>query len=247
MVYTQADSAADLIMRFFRLLPICLSLCCCLSWSVAEVAKSEKGIGSLEKFLHSNPTGGGIDNESDNDEFTSDEVIEENPDYIIPPPEDSEDAYDSDSDNDDESDDDNEEEEEEQQSETAKTKVSKTLKKSKKSKTTGPFRLLRKNRAKITLLLTVFAFRNEIFKFLLYLLGASNSDKPVTNILKLLLFVDFLRRMQSGDGSSSLQQQEGRRGSLAKTVGIWIEKALDSNPAYVPPIDQHFCFERCVV
>ncbi len=203
-------------------------LCCLsLSWALAETSRVEKGIGSLKLPL--GPTGGGL--EKEDVEFTSDDLIEENPDYV--PPEDSEDSDDSDSDSDSDDDGDSEEEEE---SEDAKTKVSKKLKKSKK----GPFHLLKKNRTKITLALAVFAFRNEIFKLLLYLLGANNSDKPATNILKLLLFVDFLRRMQSTDPTV----QGGGKPSLAKTVGILIDRALDSNPAYVPPIDQHFCFQR---
>ena len=209
------------------LLVFCLLSLSSLSWSFAKESNVEKGIDSSKLPL--SPIGGGVEEEGN--------FIEENPDFV--PPEDSDDSDDSDSDSDSDDDTDGDDDEndndEEEESEDAKTKISKKLKKPKKS----PLKVLKKNRTKITLALAVFAFRNELFKLILYLLD-SYSDRPATNILKLLLFVDFMRRMQSRDPTL----QDGGKPSLAKTVGSLIDRALDSNPAYVPPIDQHFCFER---
>ena len=209
-----------------------------LSWAFAEVAKGEKSIDSLK--LPSNPSGGGLDN--NDDEISSDGFIEENPDYVQPDlGEDSSDSEsDFDSDYDFDSDDDgSEDDDDDDGDDDAKTKMSKKLKRSKKGGN-GPFKLLKKNKMKITIALAVFAFRNEICMIIVKLLGLSTSEGAATNILKLLLFVDFMRRMQSGGSAVG----DLGRPTMAKTIGALINKAFDSNPAYVPPINQHFCFER---
>ena len=204
-----------------------------LSWAVAEEANAKKTDDSLK--LTTIPSGGGLDNEDD--ETSSDILIEDNPDYV--PVEESylekgEDFSDSDSDDDD-SDDDSDDDDGEDD---AKSKMSKKLKKAKKDRV-QPFKLLKKNRGKITIALAVFAFRKEIFMLLLHLFQLSASSYTPTGFLKLVLFVDFMRRMQTGGMSTGDESP-----SIRKTIGAMIDKTMDSNPAYVPPITQHFAFER---
>ena len=76
---------------------------------------------------------------------------------------------------------------------------------------------------------------------LLKLLRLRTSKNATTDVLKLLLFVDFMRRMQSG-GLFSLGG--GDDSSILRTLGAMIDKTMNLNPAYVPPITQHFAFER---
>ena len=201
-----------------------------LSWAVAEEANAKKTDDSLK--LTPIPSGGGLDN--GDDETSSDIMIEENPDYV-PVEENDEDFSDSDSDSDsddDDSDDDSDDEDD------AKSKMSKKLKKAKKDRV-QPFKLLKKNRGKITIALAVFAFRKEIFMLLLHLFELSASSYTPTGFLKLVLFVDFMRRMQTGGMSAGDESP-----SIRKTISAMIDKTMDSNPAYVPPITQHFAFER---
>jgi hypothetical protein len=201
-----------------------------LSWAVAEEANAKKTDDSLK--LTPIPSGGGLDN--GDDETSSDIMIEENPDYV-PVEENDEDFSESDSDSDsddDDSDDDSDDEDD------AKSKMSKKLKKAKKDRV-QPFKLLKKNRGKITIALAVFAFRKEIFMLLLHLFELSASSYTPTGFLKLVLFVDFMRRMQTGGMSAGDESP-----SIRKTISAMIDKTMDSNPAYVPPITQHFAFER---
>jgi hypothetical protein len=205
-----------------------------LSWAVAEEANAKKTGDSLK--LNTIPSGGGLDNDG---ETSSDILIEENPDYV--PVEESslekgEDFSDSDSDSDDVDDDSDDDDEDD-----AKSKMSKKLKKAKKGRV-EPFKLLKKNRGRITIALAVFAFRKEIFMLLLQLFELSASTYTTTGVLKLVLFVDFMRRMQTG-GMSALGGSD-ESPSIRKTIGAMIDKTMDSNPAYVPPITQHFAFER---
>lgn len=200
-----------------------------LSWALVEAAKAKK------TDVSSNPSNGRFDND---DDATSDILIEENPDYVAlenfsldkGDDLDCNDSYDYDDDSDGGSSDDDDDDD-------AKSKISKKLKKVKNN----PFKLLKKNRYRITIALAVFAFRKEIIMVLLKLFGLRNPKSITTDVLKLLLFVDFMRRMQSG-GLYSLGG--GNDSSVLNTVGAMIDKTMNSNPAYVPPVTQHFAFER---
>lgn len=206
-----------------------------LSWALAEGADA-KNAGDSFKPQTAFPRGGGL-GDNDGDETTSDVILEENPDYV--PVEEDEDSNDSDSD--DEYDSDEDEIDVEDEDDDAKGKLSKTLKKAgAKSKSIRPLKALTKNRGKITIALALFAFRREIFVLLLKLLGRSTSKNVTTDVLKLLLFLDFMRRMQQSGGAGD----DGSGGSLLKTIGALIDRTMDANPAYVPPIAQHFAFER---
>ena len=190
-----------------------------LSLAIAEATKAKKTGDYLN--LNTKSSGGGFDSD--------DIIIEENPDYV---PVEYEDFDGSESDDDVSEDEDGDDD--------AKSKLSKKLKKAKKIPI-EPFKLLKKNRRRITIALAVFAFRKEIFMVLLKLLRLRTSKNATTDVLKLLLFVDFMRRMQSG-GLFSLGG--GDDSSILRTLGAMIDKTMNLNPAYVPPITQHFAFER---
>merc|ERR1740117_1303303 len=69
--------------------------------------------------------------------------------------------------------------------------------------------------------------------------------------MKLILFVDFMRRMQQGGGLTSSSTDANSIFDIVKKLGqvnpilsAIIDKALCHNPAYIPPINQHYTFER---
>lgn len=159
-------------------------------------------------------------------------VVELNPDF-------EEEAYDSDSDfdlSDDESD------SELTPTESAKKSLSALLKNKKKQ--------IAEKRAMITLILAVFAFRREIFYAVLVFLKklfinpkTGKMNLNLTQLLKLLLFIDIARKsfgkgMNSSNWNSNpaIQKVNPLIGSLLKT--------LMTNPAYIPPLYQHYTFER---
>ncbi len=216
-------------MRAFLLL-LCISLLS-LSWAAAGIPKNEKTADVSKLTLE--PIGGAIDDyDSDGDDDDDSFFIEENPDFVPPEDDDDDDDDDDASDGDPEGDS-SDSEDDGNEDDDAKSKLSKKLKKKKKQ---GPVQLLKNNKAKITIAVAVFAFRNELFKLVWTLVGYTFSEGGFTGILKLLLFVNFMRKMQtSGSGAGE------ERASLFHAVGSMIIK---DNPAYLPPVQQHFCFER---
>lgn len=179
---------------------------------------------------------------------TVDEVIEENPDYVVP---------DSDSDDEDsdafDSDDEKSEEEEDENHGTAsaKLRVSRALSKS-RGKYKPSLKLLKKHRGKITAALAIFAFRRELLLAIKHIATKELIDPATgkvrvspTAILKVILFVDFIRRLQAGTSIS--QDTLTTLGQNNPMVGILFSKFLRLpvfNPAYLPPISQHYTFER---
>jgi signal peptide peptidase SppA len=128
-----------------------------------------------------------------------------------------------------------------------------------KSRKAAPLKLFRKYRLEITVAVALFAFRREIGVFLWRVFSQQVQDpetgevfrQPVpispTAILKLLLLADMVRRLQSNGGGKSaplaavlLMVRSGN-----PLLGALLAKLLaPSNPAYIPPIEQHFTFER---
>ncbi|VEU40721.1 unnamed protein product [Pseudo-nitzschia multistriata] len=203
---------------------------------LAEAAKAKKP--NNPRDLASRFSGGGID---DYDETTAGVtgILEENPDFV-PLGEESSDEEHSDDDYSD-SDDDARSDESDDDDDDVKARVSKKLKKTRIPRPGKVLKLLKKNRARVTIVLAVFAFRNEIFRALKHLSERHKSKNKVTDVLKLLLFVDFMRRMQTGGKeSSNLMKFIGHASPL---LGALLEKTMNYNPAYIPPIDQHFTFE----
>eukprot|EP00526_Cylindrotheca_closterium_P012258 CAMPEP_0113602448 /NCGR_PEP_ID=MMETSP0017_2-20120614/761_1 /TAXON_ID=2856 /ORGANISM="Cylindrotheca closterium" /LENGTH=463 /DNA_ID=CAMNT_0000510795 /DNA_START=1 /DNA_END=1392 /DNA_ORIENTATION=+ /assembly_acc=CAM_ASM_000147 len=107
----------------------------------------------------------------------------------------------------------------------------------------------------ITLALAVFAFRREIVYAILHFLNKlfinSRTGKLTlspTQILKLLLFVDLMRKLQNGGGKNKSDPNANPAiqtlGKMNPLVGSLIKGILTSNPAYIPPMYQHYTFER---
>lgn len=176
------------------------------------------------------------------------DAIEENPDYVEP--EEVEDGSDD-------SDDDASEEDELEISEagdSAKLKIEHALAISKKQYKKY-LKIAKKNRTKIYISLAVFAFRAEIRKVLFHLVTHEIMDPKTgkmrvspTSILKLVLFVDFMRRLQSGRNASQPGFQAlAELGQSNPLVGAFFSRLLRVpmfNPAFIPPISQHYTFER---
>jgi len=165
------------------------------------------------------------------------EVVEVSPVELNP---DFEEQYDSDGDSD--LDDDSVSELEPKQS--AKATISAALKNKKE--------LLAKKRTMITVVLAIFAFRREIVYAILSFLKklfinpkTGKMNLRPTQILKLLLFIDIARKIQKGGGmNSSNLSSHPNFGNINPLVGGLMKSFLTSNPAYVPPLFQHYTFER---
>jgi signal peptide peptidase SppA len=183
---------------------------------------------------------------SDGDE-SNDNAIEVNPEYVDPEvEEDDEEGSDSAWTDDDEDD----EEDDSMSIETVKASIERALKSKKKQ--------LIKNRVKITFALAVFAFRREIRLTVFHFAKTGLVDPKTgkvrlspTQALKLILFVDFMRRMQNSSGSNMTNPNSihalSLLGQANPVLGALISKVLKAsifNPAYIPPINQHYTFER---
>jgi len=180
------------------------------------------------------------------DPLSADIFIEENPEFIT-----DDNGGDSNSDDDnDNGDESNSEDDDDDEivvgkSKDAKNIVSNTLKKTKK-RTNKAIEVIKKNRSRITIALVVFAFRNEILRGMKKMLTKRNLT--MTDILKLILFVDSMRRIQTGGLSSTTNSNffdiVKKFGQINPILSAIIDKVICHNPAYLPPIDQHFTFER---
>lgn len=124
-----------------------------------------------------------------------------------------------------------------------KAHLSKALKKNDQSNhQSSLLKTLQEHRTTITLVLVGFAFRGELWSLLRHVFRRHGKDVSVTDLIKLLLFLDFMRRLSSGDlMDGDMAMGGGRNPILAALVRI-----LPTNPAYIPPIAQHYTFERYV-
>jgi hypothetical protein len=145
-----------------------------------------------------------LDKTTTSTEETTDEeaAIELNPDYVEPV--ENEDADEAASEDDDDDVDD-----EIEDTSSVQGQIAAALHKTKKTSRTA-VKLAKKYRSRITLFLTVFAFRREIRKTMVHL-AMTNQFQMVdpktgkvrinpTAILKVLLFVNFMRRLQESGG-----------------------------------------------
>lgn len=104
---------------------------------------------------------------------------------------------------------------------------------------------IRKYRGELTFACVLFAFRREIYHFVLASTTVVIDGKRYvrfqaspTSILKIVLFVDFMRKMQNATNSSSL-------GPIPGPIGVILSELLKShNNAFIPPVEQHYTFER---
>jgi serine protease SohB len=188
------------------------------------------------------------------DDNDADDLVQENPDYEKPV---------ETKIGDEPVDDDGEEEEEEYDLElldetSVKAKVAVALKKSRKQ-SKKYLALAKKRRRELTLILTVFAFRREIYQLFMHFFRKHMVDPETgsflitrldpTAILKLLLFVSFLRRLQNYNAGSNTQSDEMIQllASSHPVIKFLFSKVLPHpmyNPAHLPPISQQYTFER---
>lgn len=121
-------------------------------------------------------------------------------------------------------------------------------------------RFLKKHTIKITVALALFTFRKELFSLLWrafsepvrdpktgFVVGRVVQIRP-TAVLKILLFVYFMRFMQQlGDGNTLSPSTVLLLGRLTGNSGLALILSgllAPSNPAYLPPVSQHYTFER---
>ena len=139
--------------------------------------------------------------------------------------------------------------------------LAKALKKSRyQSKRTMKF--AKKYRREITIGLTLFAFRREILQAIFHLYKKQFTNPETgkfmfkkldpTAVLKLALFIDVARRAYSKQGTNTTipdhQLQAlallGQSNPILKLIVSRVVPTAMYNPAYVPPIQQHYMFER---
>lgn len=179
----------------------------------------------------------------------SSDPVEENPDYV--PPSDSEDETDAESDASDSDYEDSDDEYDSDDEEDSRSMLNKALSKTNKlpSKTIA---FIRKNRNELTFACALFAFRREIWHFARSVATSENKDGSrsmririsPTAILKIVLFIDFMRKLQQGplgdDEEGNKMIMPGRLG----LVGLLADFMKPSNTAFVPTISQHYTFEK---
>ena len=224
---------------------------------VVEAATNEIGQQSLQKPVATDTTmTADAEVEEDND------ILEVNPDYNDGGDDNgsSDDESDEESDEDVSEDDDDDEDEEKKkerndQVDSTKKSISKALKKTrgnakKKLSKSVVMAMLKKNNAPLTIVVVLFAFRKELSAFI----TKKIASRKVTmrDILKLIIFVEFMRRVQSGDDSgngatsvlmSVLIRSNPLLGLVLSLFGF-TSISESYNPALIPKIDQHYAFER---
>jgi serine protease SohB len=181
---------------------------------------------------------------SDDDEF-----VQKNPDFVEPQNDETEKSNDDGNDEGDETDEHDEEGRDEDIIQ-IKSVLAKALAQS-RSLRRPTIEFVKKNRLKLTIAAALFAFRNEIRILALQLFTTPTSVDPETGkvvtrtinihptaLLKIILFVDLMRKKQSGETTSAGPFGLG-------TEGSFLYKLLHpTNTAYIPPVEQHWTFER---
>lgn len=182
------------------------------------------------------------DEQLSSDSSKEDVLIEDNPDFVKAATReddgnDGDDGSGSDSDGDDDNDDDDINDNNEN---AARSSLNSELKKA-KERSRCVINLVKKNRSRTIAALTVFAFRKEILQLIIYFAKSQIPRTKTTSILKLLLFVHFMRQLQTGDLSSSTGRWFSAFAGSTPGLGSLLSKY---NPANLPPIQQHYSFER---
>jgi ClpP class serine protease len=169
--------------------------------------------------------------------LNEDDTIEINPDYVEP----------SHADSDDDSDDDYQDDCD------AKSIIAKAFNSSVPKRA---MHVVKKHKTKFTLALVAFAFRRELFQALLHLIGTPKIDPATgkelmqrqlsispTVILKLTMFLYVMIQWQRGNTAGALAGAilAGPNGVLLTRL---MTRLLHQDTAYIPPIEQHWTFER---
>lgn len=208
------------------------------SGSSLDPIVEEAPTSDIEEYL---PTG---------DDDDSDGLIQENPGYVPPGSGDS----DGDASEDDEYDSDDDELDENDNID-GKSKVNRELSKSfKRGRAVGRF--IKNHKAQLVVLLVLLAFRREVFLVLSSLVtdpdgqgGRKMKALSMTNLLKILLVLDVLRKSFGGSRGGGKASALAIAALFGGAPGSVIVRALfkdvfKSNPSYVPQIEQHYTFER---
>lgn len=221
------------------LLPVLLLLLLLLGTFDFRVSAASSSAAAAANKNKNDPVG--MDNNitattaiSNNDNVFDANWIEDNPNY--------QDARDDESDSDDDDDSDDE------TRDTTKVRLSQALKNddSDGQQPHSLLKTLRGNWTAVTLAVAAVAFRHELWALLQYIFRQNGGkDVSATDLLKLVLFLDFMRRLLQQQ-----QQQTGNNIDMAPTSSPLLQNLLrnlfSSNPAFVPPLTQHYTFERCV-
>eukprot|EP00551_Chaetoceros_affinis_P005727 CAMPEP_0203678434 /NCGR_PEP_ID=MMETSP0090-20130426/31994_1 /ASSEMBLY_ACC=CAM_ASM_001088 /TAXON_ID=426623 /ORGANISM="Chaetoceros affinis, Strain CCMP159" /LENGTH=526 /DNA_ID=CAMNT_0050545683 /DNA_START=131 /DNA_END=1708 /DNA_ORIENTATION=+ len=186
-------------------------------------------------------------------ETTTSTAIEENPNYIPSNQEgDEEEESSSDYDSSDDYDDSDDESDDEDEEEDSKSMINKALSITNK-KASKSIEILKKNRTKITIALALFAFRREITDAIIYLTTTKTDDgkrkfiigRPSpTSIIKIVLFLDFMRKMQDGGSGTGMSTGVGKSQPQSLLGHLVRDLLHPSNAAFIPPVEQHYTFER---
>ncbi len=203
-------------------------------------------------------------------------IIEPNPDFSAPEDieegatltttsgnsddSDGESDFDDDEEDEENSDEEEDEEDDEEEEETdPKSKLNKSLSSSNnKSISKKAIQTLTNNRTILTTSLAIYAFRREIKQLLLHLFTTkykTDDGKVIrkliftlnpTSILKIILFIDFMRKMQhngTDEGSGGVEGSIGSSGAGGIIGNLLKDLLLQSNHAFIPPVEQHYTFE----
>ena len=209
---------------------------------------------------------GGAIVSADNTTTTHGNIIEENPDYV--PLDDDEYDNETDDETDNDSDDDSEYDDQTDDESTAmenpstnnKSILNKQLLSTSNSKISKTIKFIQAHRTIITIMITLYAFRREISNVLYHICTTTSSkdDKErkwiririnPTSILKIILFIDFMRKILGSNNyipSDSMSGLEGGGSAGGSTmIGTLIKDLffMQSNSAFIPPVEQHYTFE----
>lgn len=222
-------------MRSSRIFVLLVFLCSCIF--VPITAKKDK------KSVKATKSKEVVQEDSINEtDPTNDATIELNPDYGG----EEDDEYDEEYD-----------EEESEDDEEPKEAVNKALAGRKKASSKA-MKFVKKHRLKITIAMVLVAFHREIGSYILNKIKPQVYD-PVTQttsrrwmrveptqILKIIVFIDVMRQLQSSGKKQEPMMLAllllGARNPILSSI---ISKAfLQENSSYVPPVEQHYTFER---
>ena len=140
---------------------------------------------------------------------------------------------------------------------TSKSIMDNALKTSRKSPQ-RTIKLLQKHKGKITVALVVFAFRRELYQAMMHIWGTPKIDPTtgkeigrhisfsITAILKIAMFFHFIMQWQRGNFNTAWTAAilAGPNGLLLTRIIARFLQPADHLNAYIPPIEQHWTFER---
>ncbi len=231
-------------MNLSRLLLICFNAVALITIATASSLPDEKKIDTSLP-LEENPNYVPYESDEESVDESNDTSDEENDDES----EDDSDSSSSESEDEGsaESDSENEYDSDEEEDE-SKSMLNKALSTTNKlpSRT---LQFIHKNRTPITIACALFAFRREIWHLIISTTTVPNKDGSrrariklsPTAILKIALFIDVMRKLQSGSEDGDAADAMIRPPGLP---GLLMDLMKPSNSAFIPPVVQHYTFEK---